>query len=83
MKPLKMDALTRSGCVGCLRSICCSQLRENELWLGIDATSIERPESKTSPDRTVVYKPNLPQSSKPISYGWQFSTVVVLPEATQ
>ena len=47
--------------------------------LGIDATSIERPESKTSPDRTVVYKPNVPESSKPISYGWQFSTVVLLP----
>lgn len=50
------------------------------MWLGIDATSIERPESRTSPDRTVVYKPNLPESSKPISYGWQFSTVVILPE---
>jgi hypothetical protein len=50
------------------------------LWLGIDASSIERPESQTSPDRTVVYKPNLPESSKPISYGWQFSTVVLLPE---
>jgi len=49
-------------------------------WLGIDATSIERPESKTVRDRTVVYKPNLPKSSKPISYGWQFSTVVILPE---
>ena len=50
------------------------------VWLGIDATSIERPESKTSPDRTVVYKPNLPESSKPISSGWQFSTVVLLPK---
>jgi hypothetical protein len=50
------------------------------IWLGLDASSIERPESKTSPDRTVVYKPNLPESSKPISYGWQFSTVVVLPK---
>jgi hypothetical protein len=50
------------------------------MWLGIDATSIERPQSKTLPDRTVVYKPNLPESSKPISYGWQFSTVVLLPE---
>ena len=49
------------------------------LWLGIDATSIERPESETSPDGTVVYKPNLPKGCKPISYGWQFSTVVVLP----
>ena len=52
---------------------------EERVWLGIDATSIERPQSKTSPDRTVVYKPNLPESSKPISYGWQFSTVVLLP----
>ena len=50
------------------------------VWLGIDATSIQRPESQTSPDRTVVYVPNLPESSKPISYGWQFSTVVVLPD---
>src|SRR5258708_37892166 len=49
------------------------------VWLGIDASSIERPQSKTSPDRTVVYKPNLPESSKPISYRWQFSTVVLLP----
>jgi len=49
------------------------------VWLGIDATSIQRPESQTVPDRTVVYLPNLPESSKPISYGWQFSTVVVLP----
>src|SRR5260370_13276952 len=49
------------------------------VWLGIDATSIQRPESQTSPDRTVVYVPNLPASSKPISYGWQFSTVVLLP----
>ncbi len=55
-------------------------LERQQVWLGIDATSIERPQSKTSPDRTVVYKPNLPESSKPISYGWQFSTVVVLPE---
>jgi hypothetical protein len=51
-----------------------------QLWLGIDATSIQRPESQTSPDRTVVYVPNLPESSRPISYGWQFSTVVILPK---
>jgi hypothetical protein len=54
--------------------------QEQQLWLGIDATSIERPASLTSPDRTVVYKPNLSEGCKPISYGWQFSTVVLLPE---
>ena len=50
------------------------------IWLGIDASSIQRPESKTARDRSVVYVPNLPQSSKPISYGWQFSAVVLLPQ---
>jgi hypothetical protein len=50
-----------------------------QVWLGIDATSMQRPQSRTSPDRTVVYVPNLPERSKPISYGWQFSTVVLLP----
>jgi hypothetical protein len=50
------------------------------VWLGIDASSIQRPESKTARDRSVVYVPNLPESSKPISYGWQFSAVVLLPQ---
>ena len=53
--------------------------RGGTLWLDIDARSHERPQSKTSPDRTVVYKAYLPESSKPISSGWQFSTVVLLP----
>src|SRR6266852_2111747 len=55
-------------------------LDREQVWLGIDARSHERPQSKTSPDRTVVYKPNLPEPCRPISYGWQFSTVVLLPE---
>jgi hypothetical protein len=66
-----------------LRGVFASYLMQpaegEQVWLGIDASSIERPQSKTSPDRTVVYKPNLPESSKPISYGWQFSTVILLP----
>src|SRR5260370_2122786 len=50
------------------------------VWLGVDASSIPRPEADTSPDRSVVYVPNRAGSSRPISYGWQFSTVVLLPE---
>ena len=50
------------------------------VWLGLDATSIERPRSKTARDRTMVHVPNLPESSRPVRPGWQFSTVVVLPE---
>src|SRR5437588_6571235 len=37
------------------------------VWLGLDATSIERPRSQTSRDRTMVYVPNLPEASRPVS----------------
>src|SRR5258708_39099117 len=50
------------------------------VWLGVDASSIPRPEADTCPDRSVGYVPNRAGSSRPISYGWQFSTVVLLPE---
>lgn len=48
------------------------------LWIGIDTTSIARPEAVTSPDRTAQHVHNLPECKKPITFGWQFSTVVVL-----
>lgn len=50
------------------------------LWLGIDATSIARPEAVTSADRTAQHVHNLPECKKPITFGWQFSTVVALAE---
>ena len=48
------------------------------LWIGIDATSIARPEAVTSADRTAQHVHNLPECQKPITFGWQFSTVVAL-----
>lgn len=48
------------------------------LWLGIDASSIARPCAKTSADRTAQYVHNLPDCKKPITSGWQFSTLVAL-----
>jgi hypothetical protein len=50
------------------------------LWIGIDASSIARPAAITSADRTAQHVHNLPDCKKPITFGWQFSTVVVLPE---
>ncbi len=50
------------------------------LVLGIDASSILRPCSKTAADRTYVHVSNLPEGSVPVAPGWQFSTLVVLPE---
>jgi hypothetical protein len=50
------------------------------IWVSIDSTSIARPEAETSPDRGMIYLPNLPHATKPVSVGWQFSTVMLLPE---
>lgn len=50
------------------------------LVLGMDASSIARPCSKTGKDRTYVHQSNLPKGCKPVTPGWQFSTLTVLPE---
>ena len=54
--------------------------RGERLVLGIDASSIARPASKTAQDRTYVHQSNLPEGSKPVRPGWQFSTLTVLPD---
>src|SRR5215469_2911455 len=53
--------------------------QEGAVWISIDSTSIARPEAETSPDRGMIYVPNLPHAKKPVSVGWQFSTVMLLP----
>lgn len=54
------------------------------LILGIDVTGIERPFSDTSPERTAMPMHNIPAASPKkstvITFGWRYSTVVVLPE---
>lgn len=52
---------------------------EGAVWISLDSTAIARPEAETSPDRGMIYVPNLPQATKPVSVGWQFSTVMLLP----
>ncbi|GHO50599.1 transposase [Ktedonospora formicarum] len=48
------------------------------LWIGIDASKIARPDAVTSEDRTTQHVHSLPECKKPITFGWQFSTAVVL-----
>jgi hypothetical protein len=55
------------------------RLSGTRLVLGIDTSSILRPEAHTSPDRTLVYQANLPHGSVPVAPGWSFSSLVVLP----
>lgn len=52
------------------------------LLLGVDASAVPRPESPTARDRTYQYVHNLPECSAPVTVGWNFSAVVVLPEPT-
>jgi hypothetical protein len=54
-------------------------MQEPLLWIGIDVSGIARPRSRTSPDRSAQHVHNLPECKKPVTYGWQFSTVVALP----
>jgi hypothetical protein len=49
------------------------------LVVAVDASNIERAFSETSPDRGYLYVHNLPECDKPVTVGWQFSTVVVVP----
>ena len=49
------------------------------VWVGIDVSGIARPRARTSADRSALYVHNLPACKKPITFGWQFSTAVVLP----
>ena len=50
------------------------------IWISVDSTSIARPDAKTSPDRGIIYVPNMPRATKPVSVGWQVSTVMLLPD---
>ena len=53
---------------------------DHRLLLGLDTSSILRPDAVTSADRTLVYWPNLPKDATPVAPGWCFSTLVVLPD---
>jgi hypothetical protein len=55
------------------------QPSDEPVWLGLDSSSMERLEADSSADRGMIYVPNLPHATKPVSVGWQFSTLMLLP----
>src|SRR3989440_1091079 len=62
-------------------SVLLAERAEDELiWIAVDGSNLARPNAGTSADRTIIHVPNLPLVEKPISIGWAFSTVVVVPE---
>lgn len=53
---------------------------EEPVWLGLDSSSMQRLEASSNRDRGMMYVPNMPHATNPVSVGWQFSTVMLLPE---
>lgn len=64
----------------CVRSLLKDLPAEEVIWLAVDATPAQRPEAQTSEDRGYIHVANLPLADKPISIGWMFSVVGLLPE---
>src|SRR6266478_748797 len=53
---------------------------DEPIWIGLDSSSMQRLEADSSRDRGMIYVPNMPHATKPVSVGWQFSTLMLLPE---
>jgi hypothetical protein len=68
-----------------LRALCVCRVladlpAEAPVWIAVDGTGVERLEAHTSEDRGVIHLSNLPLCDKPISIGWSFSVVGLLPD---
>lgn len=64
----------------CVRGVLAELPVDAPIWIAVDATSVARLEASTSEDRGAIHLSNLPLCDKPISLGWSFSLVGVLPE---
>src|ERR1700682_4323738 len=56
-----------------------SKPADEPIWLGIDSSGMQRLEAVSSRDRGMIYVPNMPHATKPVSVGYQFSTLMLLP----
>jgi hypothetical protein len=54
---------------------------DEPIWLGLDSSGMQRLEAECSQDRSMIYVPNMPHATKPVSVGWHFSTLMLLPES--
>jgi hypothetical protein len=64
----------------CVRQVLADLPADAVVWISVDATPVERPEAQTSEGRGYIHVSNLPLADKPISIGWMFSVVGLLPE---
>jgi hypothetical protein len=73
---LKLDELQAL----CVRQVLAEVPADTVIWIAVDATPVERPEAHTSEGRGYIHVSNLPLADKPISIGWMYSVVGLLPE---
>src|SRR5438067_13099307 len=64
----------------CVRQVLTELPADAEVCISVDATPVERPEAHTIEGRCYIHVSNLPLADKPISIGWMFSVVGLLPE---
>jgi hypothetical protein len=64
----------------CVHSVLADLPADALVWIAVDATPVERPEAQTSEDRGYIHVANLPLADKPVSIGWSFSVVGLLPD---
>jgi hypothetical protein len=64
--------------VRCVRSVLARLPEEALVWMAVDNSPLERPESATSDDRGDVHVSNLPLCDTPVRIGWSFSLVALL-----
>ena len=48
--------------------------------MGLDTSSMLRLDAHTALDCTYAHRSNLPKAATPVGAGWQFSTLVILPD---
>src|SRR5258706_11295503 len=68
-----------------LRALCVGQVladvpADAEVWISVDGTPVERPEAHTREGAGCILVSNVPLADNPISIGWMFSVVGLLPE---
>ena len=64
---------------GFVQALLESKPADEPIWIGLDSSSMERLEADSSRDRGMIYVANLPHATTPVSVGWQFSTLMLLP----
>lgn len=75
-----MERSISKRCEHCVHRVLADLPPEAPVWIAVDGTEVQRLEAQTSEDRGVIHVSNLPLVDKPISIGWSFSVVGLLPE---